>query len=29
MKAVVAEYLREKFQWFVFDVVELGTGDQD
>jgi hypothetical protein len=24
MKAVVAEYLHEKFQWFVFDVVELG-----
>lgn len=25
MKAVVAEYLRDRFQWFVFDVVELGT----
>ena len=24
MKAVVAEYLRDKFEWFVFDVVELG-----
>ena len=25
MKAVVAEYLQGKFQWFVFDVVELAT----
>ncbi len=24
MKAVVAEYLRDRFQWFVFDVVEMG-----
>jgi hypothetical protein len=24
MKAVVDEYLRDRFQWFVFDVVELG-----
>ena len=24
MKAVVTEYLRDRFQWFVFDVVELG-----
>ena len=24
MKAVVDEYLHEKFEWFVFDVVELG-----
>ena len=24
MKAVVAAYLRDKFEWFVFDVVELG-----
>ena len=25
MKAVVAEYLQDSFQWFVFDVVEMGT----
>jgi len=25
MKAVVAEYLRDQFQWFVFDVVDVGT----
>ena len=25
MKAVVAEYLRDRFQWFVFDVVEMGN----
>ena len=25
MKAVVAEYLQDRFEWFVFDVVELGT----
>jgi hypothetical protein len=25
MEAVVAEYLQERFRWFVFDVVELGT----
>jgi len=24
MKAVVAEYLQDRFQWFVFDVVEMG-----
>ena len=24
MKAVVEEYLRDRFQWFVFDVIELG-----
>ena len=24
MKAVVAEYLRDQFQWFVFDVVDVG-----
>jgi hypothetical protein len=24
MKAVVAEYLRDRFQWFVFDVTEVG-----
>lgn len=25
MKDVVAEYLRDRFQWFVFDVVDAGT----
>jgi hypothetical protein len=25
MKAVVAEYLQDRFQWFVFDVVEMGN----
>jgi hypothetical protein len=25
MKAVVAEYLNDGFEWFVFDVVDLGT----
>lgn len=25
MQEVVAEYLRDQFQWFVFDVVDLGT----
>ena len=25
MKAVVAEYLQDRFQWFVFDVVDLGA----
>ena len=24
MKAVVSEYLRDRFQWFVFDVVDMG-----
>jgi hypothetical protein len=26
LKTVVGEYLKDKFQWFVFDVVELGVG---
>jgi len=25
MKNVVGDYLRDRFEWFVFDVVELGT----
>ncbi len=25
MKAVVAEYLKDRFQWFVFDVVDVGN----
>lgn len=25
MKAVVSEYLRDRFEWFVFDVIDAGT----